>query len=113
MTLSNRRKMLCDFVHSSLNRNRALNLLLFLLPLFAGFPLAAAEESTLSSSASNKTSTVVIVHDASAVDAFRPRPDKVRAMVNCGITNLTGTATPRDAWRTIVSTQDIVGIKVF
>src|SRR2546423_538033 len=34
-------------------------------------------------------------------------------MVNCGITNLTGTKSIRDAWRTIVSTQEIVGIKVF
>jgi len=54
-----------------------------------------------------------MVHDATAVDAFRPRPDKIRAMVNCGITNLAGTKTVGDAWRTIVSTQDVVGIKVF
>ncbi len=34
-------------------------------------------------------------------------------MVNRGITNLTGQTTVAAAWRTLVSTQDIVGIKVF
>ena len=34
-------------------------------------------------------------------------------MVNCGITNFTGQATVAAAWRSLVSTQDVVGIKVF
>lgn len=34
-------------------------------------------------------------------------------MVNRGITNLTGRVTVADAWRSLVSTQDVVGIKVF
>jgi hypothetical protein len=34
-------------------------------------------------------------------------------MVNCGLTNLTGKAAVAAAWRSLVSTQDIVGIKVF
>jgi len=34
-------------------------------------------------------------------------------MVNRGITNLTGKASLPEAWRSLVSTQDIVGIKVF
>jgi Domain of unknown function (DUF362) len=56
---------------------------------------------------------VVIVQEPDAVDAFRPRPEKVEAMVNRAITNLTGKATMREAWRSLVSTQDVVGIKVF
>jgi hypothetical protein len=63
--------------------------------------------------ANNRTSLVVIVHDPRAVEAFRARPEIVQAMVNSGITNLTGTTTVRDAWRKIVSPQDVVGIKVF
>ena len=35
---------------------------------------------------------VVIVQERDAVDAFRPRPEKVQAMVNRAITNLTGKA---------------------
>jgi len=56
---------------------------------------------------------VVIVEDGRAIDAFRTRSEPIREMVSEGITNLTQTATVPDAWRTIVSTQDVVGIKVF
>lgn len=34
-------------------------------------------------------------------------------MVNRGITNLTGQTSVATAWRTLVSTQDVIGIKVF
>jgi uncharacterized protein (DUF362 family) len=56
---------------------------------------------------------VVIVEDAQAIDAFRTRQEPIREMVSEGITNLTGTGSVPEAWRTIVSTQDVVGIKVF
>jgi hypothetical protein len=56
---------------------------------------------------------VVIVEDRHATDAFRPRSDRVAAMVNRGITNLTSKATGGEAWLSLVSTQDIVGIKVY
>jgi hypothetical protein len=56
---------------------------------------------------------VVIVEDSRATDAFRPRPDRIRDMVSQGITNLARTDSVPEAWRSIVSTQDVVGIKVF
>jgi uncharacterized protein (DUF362 family) len=56
---------------------------------------------------------VVIVEDPQAMDAFRPRADRIRAMVIEGITNLARTGSVPQAWRTLVSTQDVVGIKVF
>src|SRR6266699_957513 len=56
---------------------------------------------------------VVIVEDAQAMDAFRTRQEPIREMVSEGITNLTRTGSVPEAWRTIVSTQDVVGIKVF
>ena len=56
---------------------------------------------------------VVTVQEADALDAFRPRPAVIRAMVDRGITNLTGKASLVAAWRSLVSTQDVVGIKVF
>jgi hypothetical protein len=56
---------------------------------------------------------VVIVHDSEATLAFQPRPEKVRALLNRGLTALTGKATPAKAWRSLVSTQDIIGIKVY
>jgi len=56
---------------------------------------------------------VTVTQDPEATDAFRPLPEKVRLMVNRAITNLTRKATVPDAWRSLVSTQDVIGIKVF
>jgi uncharacterized protein (DUF362 family) len=56
---------------------------------------------------------VVVVTDPDATDAFRPRPKTVRAMVNRAITNLTEKATVSEAWRSLISSQDVIGIKVF
>jgi hypothetical protein len=56
---------------------------------------------------------VVIVEDENATEAFKPRPEVVRALVQRGITNFTGKADTGAAWHSLVSTQDVVGIKVF
>jgi hypothetical protein len=61
----------------------------------------------------NPQARVLIVEDRDATDTFEPRADHVLAMVDRGITNLTGKATVSEAWLSLVSTQDIVGIKVF
>jgi hypothetical protein len=56
---------------------------------------------------------IVIVEDENATEAFKPRPEIVRALVRRGVTNFTGKADVGAAWRSLVKTQDIVGIKVF
>ncbi len=56
---------------------------------------------------------MVIVHDPEATEAFSTRPEKVRQMVHRGITNLTGKASVAQAWQSLVTTKDVVGIKVF
>jgi hypothetical protein len=56
---------------------------------------------------------VVTVQQADALDAFRTRPAVIRAMVDRGITNLTGKVSLVAAWRSLVSTQEVVGIKVY
>ena len=48
-----------------------------------------------------------------AIVDFQPVPDMVNQMVECGLTNLTGLTTEGAAWRSLVTTQDIVGIKVY
>jgi hypothetical protein len=55
----------------------------------------------------------VIVHDPEATEAFEPRTANILAMVQRAITNLTGKATPVAAWRSLLSTQDVIGIKVY
>jgi hypothetical protein len=82
------------------------------LSVFIGPRLCAATNSP-SAFPNNPRARVFIVQDPDATDAFQPRPSRMRMMVERGITNLTGKATVAEAWRSLVSTQDIVGIKVF
>ena len=63
--------------------------------------------------ASAASARVVIVQDPNAVANYQPNAQVVQAMVDRGITNFTGQVSVAAAWRTLVSTQDVVGIKVF
>jgi hypothetical protein len=56
---------------------------------------------------------VIVVSDPAATEAFDPRWEKVQELVDRGITYLTGKPTVAEAWRSIASTQDTIGIKVF
>ena len=60
----------------------------------------------------NSPTRVVIVENPDAVSDFQPEAAIVQNMVNCGLTNLTGKPTIADAWRSLVSARDVVGIKV-
>src|SRR5258708_13725191 len=55
---------------------------------------------------------VVIAQDPDATDAFRPRTMKIQSMMNRAITALTEKASVAEAWRSLVSTHDVGGIKV-
>ncbi len=55
---------------------------------------------------------IIIVQDPLAIEAFNPRAERIEPMVNRGLTSLTGKETAAAAWRTLISTQDVVGIKV-
>ena len=61
----------------------------------------------------NAIARVVTVENANAISNFQPDPTRVQAMLNRGITNFTGQTTVTAAWRSLVSTQDVIGIKVF
>jgi hypothetical protein len=61
----------------------------------------------------NAPARVIMVENPKATADFQPDAARVQKMVDCGITNLTGNAQIIGAWRSLVSTQDIVGIKVF
>lgn len=68
---------------------------------------AASPKSNLATNVS-----IFIVHDPLATDAFRPRGDRVRELVQRGLLAATGQSTITAAWLSLVSTQDVVGIKV-
>lgn len=58
-------------------------------------------------------STVYVVENPLATEAYRARADQIQPMLVRGITNLTGIADTAKAWLSLASTQDVVGIKVF
>lgn len=55
---------------------------------------------------------VIIAQDPQAIASFNPSPEKIEELLRRGLTNLTGRSTATAAWRSLVSTQDTVGIKV-
>ena len=56
---------------------------------------------------------VISVENSAAISDFQANAEVVQAMVNCGLTNLTGKTNIAAAWQSLVATQDVVGIKVF
>lgn len=70
-------------------------------------------ELLLSGREATKRARVIVVEDAQAMVAFDPQPAVIEAMVNRGLVSLTGRKTTSDAWLSLISTQETVGIKVF
>ncbi len=56
---------------------------------------------------------VVSVENPAAIMNLQPDPSIVQTMVNQGVCTLTGQTNLVSAWRSLVSTQDVIGIKVF
>jgi hypothetical protein len=61
---------------------------------------------------SNGTARVVIVSDPNAVDHYQANYAAVDNMVNRGVISFTGKKTLGAAWGSLVTTQDVVGIKI-
>jgi len=74
---------------------------------------ASGPSSIFARDSSAPRSRVVIVQDPEATDAFEPRPERIALMFQRAITNLTGKTTQATAWLTLISTQDVIGIKVY
>jgi hypothetical protein len=71
-----------------------------------------AADLSLHQSGTERT-RVVVVENSNATYQYQPNPALVQEMVNRGLTNFTGQPTVAGAWRSLVSTGDVVGIKVF
>src|SRR5205823_2771845 len=56
---------------------------------------------------------VVIVQDQQATITFNPRTEKIRKLMARGLTAVTIKDTTELAWRSLLSTQDVIGIKVY
>jgi len=72
----------------------------------------STQAADISLRSTNPPTRVVIVENPGAVTAFQPDAAIVQDMVGRGLTSFTGKTTIADAWRSLVATQDVVGIKV-
>src|SRR5581483_5994121 len=61
----------------------------------------------------NGTARVVIIENSNAISDFAPNDSVVQQMVNRGVADLTGKTNVSAAWRSLISSNDVVGIKVF
>ncbi len=80
--------------------------------VFASVGSAQPQPEAALTEALRSTARVVVVEDQTAVQAFVPRHDAVRRMVECGLTNWTGKPSAAAAWRSLLATQDVIGIKI-
>jgi len=62
---------------------------------------------------SSPKARVVVVEEQGAIASFNPNLQVIRRMVDRGLTNLTLQPTPQAAWRSLVSPEDVVGLKVY
>lgn len=62
---------------------------------------------------SNAFGRVIIVHDAEATEAYKPQPKRIVKMMEDGITKFSGEKDRSQAWRSLFTPKDIIGIKVF
>jgi len=79
--------------------------------LALGWRAAAADFFT--PTATNSTSRVVIAEGNDLLNAFLPDDVRVAAVFNLGLTRFTHTTNVIAAWRSLVATNDTIGIKVF
>lgn len=63
--------------------------------------------------ATNSAARVVVVQGENLLNAFLPYDDRVETAFNRGLTYFTQTTNTVAAWRSLVATNDIVGIKIF
>jgi len=61
----------------------------------------------------NAAARVFIVADPNATEAFQARPGPVTNLFDKGLLALTGKSDLTSAWAQLVSTQDIIGIKIY
>ena len=91
---------------------------LSLLPALLGLALGVAGFSSRAADAfplpaTTASARVVIAEGDHLLRAYLPDEARVAAVFNRGLTQFTRTATVADAWRSLVATNDTVGIKVF
>ena len=93
-----------------MSRIARIQILLFALLGWLG-PAGAQELSPLHGT--NSAARVVVAGAENLLSAYLPDNARVESVFNRGLTHFTRTANPAAAWRQLVATNDLVGIKVF
>ena len=74
---------------------------------------AAMNCAAIAFAAESPGGRVLIVEHGGATRAFAPQPGPVAELVRGGLSRFTGQANAKSAWLSLISTQDIIGVKVF
>jgi len=85
----------------------------FVLLVLLGGLLPALADDFFAPRTTNSATRIVIVQGHDLLNAFLPYDDRVETAFNRGLTHFTQTTNPAGAWRSLVTTNDTVGIKVF
>ena len=93
-----------------MSRNARFPWLIFAL---LGGLISAGAQDYFPPPATNAAVRVVVLSGDNLLDAFLPNDDRVDAAFNRGLTFFTRTAGVGAAWRSLVATNEVVGIKVF
>jgi hypothetical protein len=89
----------------------------FRFPLFAaillGWLVPAGAQEFFPLHQTNSAVRIVVVQGENLLDAFAPNEARVETAFNRGLTFFTRETTVSNAWRSLVTSNDTVGIKVF
>jgi hypothetical protein len=92
------------------SRNARIQWLIFAL---AGWLVPALAQENFPLHETNSSARVAVVQGGQLLNAFLPDDARVQAAFNRGLTYFTSETTVSNAWRSLVSVKDTVGIKVF
>ena len=95
------------------SRNAKLFVTIFGLVAAAGSLSDAAGGIFTNDSAISSSNRVVIVENENATEAFQPKPETIRHMVDQGIMRLLLATNAASAWRQLAKTEDVLGLKVY
>lgn len=85
---------------------RYLPVIAFLAFLFSPRAAAPIEGAT-------QRGKVVVIESEKAIQTFNPQPRVIREMVNHGLQSVTGKTSNTAAWLSLLTTNDVIGLKVY
>ena len=93
-----------------MSRNARIQIRLFAL---LGWIIPASAQDYVPFHATNSSARVVIAEGENLLNAYLADDARVEEVFNCGLTHFTRTTNVAAAWRSLVTSNDVVGIKVY